>query len=161
MMGAVREWLTSIVVVTLLLSVAQTLIPEGSIRKIAGFTGGLILLVTLLRPVLGADLTELRLDFGDYTEKVQTIQAELEADRAEDLAERIAGQTAAYISDKAAALGLAVTARVDTKPGPEGVPVPAAVELVGPRSQALADWMEQELDIPAERQVWHGREGKD
>ena len=54
MIGAVRVWLTSIVMVTLLLSVAQTLIPEGTIRKIAGFTGGLILLVALLRPVLGA-----------------------------------------------------------------------------------------------------------
>ena len=37
MIGALREWLTSIVVVTLLLSVAQTLVPEGSIRRVASF----------------------------------------------------------------------------------------------------------------------------
>ena len=51
-MGALREWLTSLVAVSMLLSVAQTLVPEGSIRKIASFTGGLILLVVLLRPLL-------------------------------------------------------------------------------------------------------------
>ena len=62
MVAALREWVTSVVLVTLLLSVAQTLIPEGSIRKIAVFTGGLILLTALLQPVLGADLSRLDLD---------------------------------------------------------------------------------------------------
>ena len=47
MIAAVREWLTSVVAVTLLLTVAQTLIPEGNIRKIAAFTGGLALLAAL------------------------------------------------------------------------------------------------------------------
>ena len=59
MMEAVREWLTSLVLVSLLLSVAQSLIPEGTLRRAASFTGGLILLFALLRPVLGADLEHL------------------------------------------------------------------------------------------------------
>ena len=50
MIGALREWLTSIVVVTLLLSVAQALVPEGNICRVASFLGGLILLLTMLRP---------------------------------------------------------------------------------------------------------------
>ena len=50
MMAAAREWLCAVVAVTLLLAAAQTLIPEGAIRRIASFVGGLILLVTLLRP---------------------------------------------------------------------------------------------------------------
>ena len=40
MIDAVRSWLTSIAAVTLMLTVVQTLVPEGTQRKISGFTGG-------------------------------------------------------------------------------------------------------------------------
>ena len=157
MIGAVRSWLTSIAAVTLMLTVVQTLVPEGTLRKITGFTGGLLLLAALLQPVLKTDLGRLRLDFSDYKEAVQTRTEELDAAGKEELAAIIAGRTAAYISDKADALGLVVAARVETEPV-EGIPVPVSVELTGPYSQDLADWIAGELGIPAERQVWH--EGK-
>ena len=51
MIGAVRSWLTSIAAVTLMLTVVQTLVPEGTLRKISGFTGGLLLLVSVLSSV--------------------------------------------------------------------------------------------------------------
>jgi stage III sporulation protein AF len=155
MMGAVRSWLTSVVVVSLLLSVAQTLIPEGSIRKIASFTGGLVLLVTLLRPLLGTDLSRLDLDRSDYAAAIQARQEELTAAGEEELAARIAERTEAYISDKGDELGLSVTARVTTETGADGVPTPFSVELWGQRSGQLAAYMEEELGIPGERQVWH------
>ena len=41
MITALREWLTGVVVVTMLLSVAQTLTPEGHLRRIVSFTGGI------------------------------------------------------------------------------------------------------------------------
>ena len=157
MIGAVRSWLTSIAAVTLMLTVVQTLVPEGTLRKITGFTGGLLLLAALLQPVLKTDLGRLRLDFSDYKEAVQTRTEELDAAGKEELAAIIAGRTAAYISDKADALGLVVAARVETEPV-EGIPVPVSVELTGPYSQDLADWIAGELGIPVERQVWH--EGK-
>ena len=154
-MGALREWLTSLVAVSMLLSVAQTLVPEGSIRKIASFTGGLILLVVLLRPVLGADLSRLDLHLEDYERAIGQRQEELAAAGETELAEIIEERTAAYISDKADTLGLAVKVQVKTKPGADGVPVPWQAELWGPRSPALAACMEEELGIPGERQVWH------
>lgn len=156
MIGAVRSWLTSIAAVTLLLTVVQTLVPEGTLRKISGFTGGLLLLAALLQPVLKTDLGRLRLDFSDYEAAIEDRTAELDAAGKEELAAIIAGRTAAYISDKADALGLgSIAVRVET----EGeTPLPASVVLTGPYSQALADWIAAELGIPAERQVWH--EGK-
>ena len=154
MIGAVRVWLTSIVMVTLLLSVAQTLIPEGTIRKIAGFTGGLILLVALLRPVLGADLERLHLDLGDYERAIEERQEELASAGNAELKALIESQTAAYISDKANALGLEVTVRVEAEAGADGIPVPAAADIQGARSEELASYMEQELGIPRERQSW-------
>lgn len=158
MIGALREWLTSIVVVTLLLSVAQVLVPEGSIRRVVSFVGGLILLVALLRPVLGADLERLRLDLDGYEQALQEAREELVSAGDTELTERIEERTAAYISDKADALGLKVTVRVETDLGANGVPVPSGAEIAGPQSEELASYMEKELGIPRERQVWHERE---
>ncbi len=157
MIGAVRAWLTSVVAVTLFLAVAQAVIPEGGIRKIAGFTGGLVLLAALLQPVLQMDLCSLRLDFDDYAAEIGERQAELSAEGQTALTALIAERTEAYISDKAAGLGLDVTVRVRTEPGEDGTPIPAAAEVSGPRSEELAAYMEQELGIPQERQVWTGR----
>lgn len=156
-MGALREWLSAVAAVTLLLSVAQMLTPQGSIRNIASFTGGLLLLAVLLRPVLDTDLGRLKLDPGDYEASVSQRQAELETAGKEAMAELIEERTAAYISDKAKALGLSVAARVETKTGDGGVPAPWAVRLTGTESEALASYIEGELGIPRERQVWSER----
>lgn len=154
-MGAVRGWLTALVAVTLLLTAAQVLVPEGTFRRLSGFIGGLILLVTLLRPLLGVDLARLDLGLEDYEAAIQERRSELEAAGKSQLTGIIEDRTAAYISDKADALGLAVTARVTARPGADGVPVPWHAELTGPRSPELAACIDRELGIPPERQVWN------
>jgi len=154
MIGAVRDWLTSIVLVSMLVSVAQAMIPEGAIRKIASFTSGLILLVALLRPLLGVDLGRLELGLEGYRDAIEERQEELSAAADAEMAAIIEKQTAAYISDKADALGLTVTVRVSVKLGPEGVAVPWSAEVRGQHSEELAAYMERELGIPEERQVW-------
>lgn len=156
MMSAVREWLLSVVVVSMLLTVAESLIPEGSIRKIAGFIGGLILLLTLLQPILRTDLGRLRLNLESYGEAIESRQEELEKRESKDLEALIAEKTEAYISDKATRLGLDISVSVRTKWGTDGVPYPAEAEIQGPKSEALAAYMEEELGIPPERQVWNG-----
>ena len=150
MMEAVRAWLTSVVLVSVLLSAAQSLIPPGTVRKAAGFTGGLILLLVLLRPVLGADLEHLELDFDHYQAAVEERQEELADTQTEAMASIIAEQTEAYI----------LTVRVETRTEGNGIPVPWSAELTGSWSQALASALETELGIPAERQVWHEREAE-
>ena len=154
MIGAVRGWLLSIAAVTLFLTVVQLLTPEGTLRKIAGFTGGLLLLTALLRPLGQLDFGWLGLERSDYSRIIEERAAELAESEKEALSEGIAERTAAYISDKADALGLTVTVRVETELE-AGTPIPASAELRGPYSQGLADWIAEELGIPAERQVWH------
>jgi hypothetical protein len=112
--------------------------------------------LVLLQPVLGTDLEKLQLDLKDYTADVNARQAELEAEEKEALASIIAERTGAYISDKATELGLTVSVQVETEPGEDGIPYPAAVEVEGPQSEELAAYMEEELGIPEERQVWTG-----
>jgi len=154
-MGALREWLTSVVVVSVLLAVVQTLIPEGTVRKIGAFTGGLILLVTLLQPLLGVDFEDLELRLEQSRETVEQRQQELEQAGEREVAELIERQTAAYIWDKADALGLDLSAEVRVERGPDGIPLPVSATLTGTYSEALSAYLERELGIPRERQVWH------
>ena len=114
--------------------------------------------VALLRPLLGTDLSRLNFCPEDYGRAVAKRQEELTAAGNEEMASIIETRTAAYISDKADALGVSVTVRVRTEPGEGGVPIPFRVELTGPRSEALAAYMEGELGIPQERQVWYDEE---
>lgn len=157
-MTAAREWLTAVVTVTLLLSVVQTLVPEGSLRKIAGFTGGLLLLAVLLRPVTEIDLLGLDTEMEDWARAIGERQKELSAEQEKALASGIAERTASYISDKAEELGLEVKVRVETETGGDGVPVPVRAEIDGPWSGELSSYMAETLGISRERQVWHGRE---
>ncbi len=158
MMGALRQWLTALVAVTLLSTVAQSLIPEGSLKRIASFTSGLLLLAALLQPVLRLNLTEVLPEWERYERTILDRQEELETLGDDELEKLIASQTNAYISDKAAALGLRVSAQVELQTNSDGTPVPVSVKLEGSHSRSLAAWMEEELGIPPERQVWYGTE---
>ena len=142
MMEALGKWLLSVSATALAVSVLQTLIPEDGIRRV------------------GADLSALTVSLEDWTEQVEQRTAELEQAQTNALAEGIEERTAAYISDKAATLGLTVTARVETETGEDGIPIPSAVEVDGPRSPELETYIAQELGIPPERQVWNGQDDK-
>lgn len=155
MIEALRGWITSVAAAAFLVSLSQSLIPEGTVRKIAGFAGGLTLLLVMLRPFPGIDVGGLNLDYGDYAAEIGRRQAELQEQSGQTLGELIAEKTEAYILDKAAALGVECTVRVLTEPGEDGTPVPVGAELTGQKSDALADYMERELGIPKERQVYH------
>lgn len=158
MIDAVRSWLTAVIAASFLIAAAQSLVPEGTLRKIAGFAGGLALVLTLARPLLGADFQKLDLNYDRYAGEIRQRQGELQAQSDRAMGELIAEKTEAYILDKAGELGLDVTVRVLTEPGENGLPVPAGAELAGQQSQALAEYMERELGIPRERQVYHGAE---
>lgn len=158
MMELLRTWLSSIVAVTLLIAMAESLVPEGTMRRVAGFTGGLVLLLALVRPVLAGGLPDLTLETEKWTAAIEEEQASLSRQGEDALAALIAERTASYIWDKGAALGLEVKANVETRTGEAGLPVPQRVELEGPYSKELADYITHELNIPPERQVWNEQE---
>ena len=150
MMAAARTWLTAVAAVTLLLSVAEMLVPQGSLREIASFTGGLILLAVLMQP-----LGKIDLNISHYQEAVEQRQTELEASQKEELASLIESEMETYISDKAKSMSLTLRVQVTAEPDGSGVPVPVRAELTGPRSEELSRWLDAELGLPAERQVWN------
>ncbi len=116
---------------------------------------GLVLLLVMLKPFPGVDVSALELGYEDYAMEIQQRQTELKEQSNQTMGELIADKTEAYILDKAAELGVSCTVRVLMEPGEDGTPVPTGAELTGEKSDALADYMERELGIPKERQVYH------
>ncbi len=153
-MAAVREWLLSVAAVTVLLAAVRQLTGGGTVGKAASFLGGLLLLAALLQPLPGLDMGQLERAAAEMRQELERESGRMAAESGEELTALIESRTAAYISEQAAEMGLRVTADVETEPGPEGIPVPVSAVLRGERSAPLEGWMERELGIPAERQVW-------
>lgn len=154
-MEALREWLFSVVAVTVVLSVVQQLAGEGSVGKILRFLGGLLLTAVLLGPLPGIDVERMGEEMKAYARELNRESRKQEEAGQEELAELIESRTAAYISEQAERLGMEITAVVKTVVGAEGIPVPAAAELRGVPSPEVEAWIERELGIPRERQVWN------
>ena len=153
MIDAVREWIRSIVMVTMLLSVGQAMVPEGQIRKIFSFSGGLVLVIVLLHPVLGLEGSVLIEPLEVYERQIFKQKEELEQMVRAEQETIIEENLTAYISDKAEALEEGGSVRIRAETAEDGT-VTLSAELVGQPSEPLTEYLEQELGIPRERQGW-------
>ena len=153
MIGALRTWLLSIIAAGLVLAILYALVPKGRLRPIVRTTGGVALMLVILRPVLGFDFTDLAASYGDYAQEIQALTETYRAADAAELAAIIEQRTAAYISDKGAALGVASDAPGETERR-SGGPYPCAVALGVERDEALAACIAADLGIGEERQTW-------
>ena len=145
-MSAVREYLLSLVAVSLLTVLSRSLIPEGGVRRIASVVCGLLLTICALSPLL-------------QMEK-ETLRTGVEVKNRELVSQIIKQTTQTYILDKAASMGLSVQAEVEMND--EGAyPYPYRVTLTGVCTEAqrrqLTRSIEENLGIPAERQAWNDR----
>ena len=125
----------------------------GVLRRLRRVTVGVDPLLTLLRPLLRIDLTDFAVNAGAYREAVAQLEEELGAQRQRELSARIAAQTGAYIEDKAASLGASIRAVVTTEER-GGVPLPASVTLYGEENAEISAYIERELGIAKEDQLW-------
>ena len=149
MIDAVRQWLTSIILTSFLISLLQLLLPEGSLRKAGAFTGSLVLLTAIVRPLarLEPDLPDWNL--SAYESAITARMDELNAGQADAFAAQVAERTAETITAHAPGVSVRVTVRVV-----DGVPLPWAVTLSGTPDAGLSAWLTSALDIPPERQFW-------
>ena len=128
MMDGIRQWLLGVLAAAMALSLLYALLPKGAVRGAARATGGLILLLVVLGPLAGLDLSDLALRYEDLS---RDMERQAEAYRQEGQAQLELGiqqRTAAYISEKAAQLGLSCRPRVETA-WRDGVPYPSGVTL--------------------------------
>ncbi len=160
-MELIRTWILTVTVSALIIAAAEALMPEGAVKKVGKLTGGLILVLGILQPLVS-------MDYQDLYDMVNTLPAG--SIRQESLAEAAADpmkgiieeELGAYIVDKGAELGLECTAQVECAAGEEGVPTPQRVTVSGPFTQSqkerLIQWITEDLGIPREYQIYISEE---
>ena len=149
MVRGVKEWLLSIVMLSFLISLLRLFLPEGNLRKVGAFTGSLVLMAAILRPLVRLEPELPAWDMSAYESAIAERVEELDA----DFGARVAEKCAELIEAKAAELGAEVSAAVTVREE-NGTPLPQFVELYGERDAALSEWIRAELGIPPERQEW-------
>lgn len=127
MIELVRSWLLGVTGVAIFTAMAESLMPEGAVKEVGKLTGGLVLLVAALTPILSLDLEEM-LPVSQW--EAVTITQELEEDRKNQWEAIIVEDLAAYIVDKAAAEGIFCTAQVTCRPEGE-IYLPESVTITG------------------------------
>ena len=99
MLELIRHWLVGITCAAMLVALAESLIPAGSIRRIARLTGGLVLLAAILNPLLKLDTTALTRALTEYKLELSAYSADLEEENEILMKDIIEEQSGAYIQD--------------------------------------------------------------
>ena len=158
MIAAMQNYLLRLIAAALLVAVAAAITPEGRVKRVVTFAGGLLLALVLLRPAGEVDITDMSRAIArvqmEYNENATGIRAaSLQVQSA-----IISQQAQAYILSKAEAMGLALQVQVETR-AEELYPYPWAVTLTGSvtaeEKEVLARYIEENLAIPAQRQTWN------
>ena len=149
-----RAWLLGIVLTSLAGGLARQLAPQGREQAAVRLVSGLLLALAILRPLAGRNWEGTEKAAGNFSLRSGE-QAEIyRKNQQEALSAIIAEKTEAYIWDKANQLGLDCTVTVTVSPGENGIPLPESVVIRGAYSGELAMCMEEEVGIPAEKQIW-------
>ena len=153
MISILRRWLTGILAAALGLSLLEAITPRGASKGIMKVTGGMVIFLVLLQPLSTVKLDDLE---WKYRLQEETLDRQIEQYRVGYINEMeiiIAEKTAAYISDKAAQMGISCRAEVRTETH-DAIPVPVLVRINTPKEDTLSAWMEDELGISADQQYW-------
>ena len=158
MMELIRNWLIGITAAALVVALADSLPPDGAVKKIGKLTGGLLLAAAILPPLVGLDYASLSGILADYRLEAEGYSNALETENERLIKTIIEEQTGAYIQDKAAALGVDCTAEVTCQADDDGSLYPASVvvygELTREQMNSLSRTIEGELAIPAQNQQY-------
>ena len=158
-MSGIREYFLRLIFCGFLVSLVGSLTTEKRIKRIVSLCGGCLILITAVRPLLSVDLQSLPDRLRDLGLSTAITQEEARARNDGILAALVTEQTEERIRtelDRQKA-GLAVTVRVERDPE-TGLFLPAEVTLRGSCSpeqkKAVSDYLERELDLPPDKQVW-------
>ena len=149
-MSLLKTWLFGVIAAAMALSILYALVPKGALLTIAKCTGGLIMLLVVVRPL---DPAALHIRYEEWDRLIGQQTEAYTAENQQKMEAIIQKETAAYISEKAAALGLSCNPEVTCRQQ-DGVPFPAEVTLDIPKNAALSKIIAADLDIGEEAQHW-------
>ena len=162
-MSEFQLWLSRMVGISILCALAEELMPSGGVKQVGKLVCALLILWVMLSPIV--ELTQtLEYGFGipvqeTLEERTQQLEMQVENQRKIIIEEKYA----AYIVDKAAALGVTCTAEVDCQLGEEGLYLPEWARMTGVFSDVVQSQMtqllEKELCLPWQNQEYILEEG--
>ena len=153
-MAAAGRWLTGVVLTAFAGSLARSPAPKGRGEAAVRLASGLLLALAVLQPLGSLAGASADLGLADLTRDAQEQAERWRGENQAALSAIIEERCASYIWDKADRLGLACRVSVRCAPGEGGVPLPDTVTVAGPYSEALSAWIQEEVGIPAEKQIW-------
>lgn len=148
MIAALREWLLGVTVCAAAAALARELASEGAAKEAVRFAGGLLVLLSLLRPLASAEVSMPAFSSVNIQSQEETYRAAYQRALSDDIAAR----TAAYIEDKARGMGLSVSAEVVLSS--DDVPLPTGATLHGDYSAALTRTLIEELGWEQGSVIW-------
>ena len=159
-MGGVRSWLMSLICVSVLAAMAESLMPKGAVQRVGKLVCGLVILCAVLTPLVHLDLTGSQKWLEDWLEELEQDQTALQNSVNTMQKQIIEEDCAAYIVDKAAELGVTCTARVTCQLEEENLYIPWQVEVGGTLTDRakgrLSALIGENLGVPAQRQSYYG-----
>lgn len=146
----IRNWLLGVTAASMLLALAEYLVPDGVNKKIVRLAGGLVLALAALTPII-------QLDEAAIIDATKKFQIELRSGSEKLSVEKdflfesiIEEKTEAYILDKAKELGMECQVSVFVAWDGE-VPIPHSVNVRGvwtqQQKQVFSQLIEEELGI--------------
>ena len=156
-MDWIRSWLIGVTCAAIIIAVADSLTPPGTVKKLGRLTGGVVLMLAMVKPLAALDYNAMAAALAEYRwGREESVQAGsgLGDDLMKDIIEE---RTGAYILDKAAELNIVCTGvEVLCQTGEGGLPYPAEVTVWGVQSREdqaeLSRSIEGELAIPVQQQ---------
>ncbi|MBS7218436.1 MAG: stage III sporulation protein AF [Oscillospiraceae bacterium] len=162
MMELVGNWLTGITAAAILCALANSLMPDGPVRRVGRLACGLAVLAAVLGPVLRLEPIEPEAWLEEYGQVMAIQRQELERTREETICTVIEQSCAAYISDKAADLGAVCTVQVTCVGAEEESWLPDRVAIQGvltsAQREALSRTIWTELGVPETNQSFETEE---
>ena len=131
MMELLREWITGITCISILVTAAQCLISEGTVRKVGSLAGGLLLLLALIMPLKSIDTKDISLALAEYRLIESNSVELLELENKRLVKAIIEEKTAAYVLDKAEAIGVTCSVEVSYAYSDNGVAYPVEITIFG------------------------------
>lgn len=156
-MEQIRSYFIGIAAIAMAIVMIRLMLHDGVVKKTVTFVSGILLALVVLAPIVNIELDS----FAKYLSKLE-IEADIRSSGIEIenkalIARIIQEKTEAYILDKAASLDAEVIVSVDIETG-DSYPYPYAVTISGGitevQKSALSGYIESELGIPKERQVF-------
>lgn len=158
-MEALGKYILSVTAAAILFGILQSLIGKkhGS-AVLVKLIGGLFLAFTAIAPITEVRIDHLLDSSWSYTAQGNAIATNGLAISQDQLRSIIKEKSEAYILDKA--LFYNAQLEVDVTLSQDAMPIPTSVRLQGSISpytrNAIQQWLQDEMGIPKENQVWIG-----